>query len=161
MFCFPIEGVAKEVVTDAETVYDALTITDEILGLYIDVLDKAAPWKTFQQTLAELDKFRDDYSEESSLLIGTIKSLMSDGIDAYHTASKYIFRWCDEATPQLSTYVDLFRNDHTIDKAHRQKDILVEVLKRGITEMKTAQDGISQSSISFNGAAGHLTGKMH
>lgn len=160
-FCFPIEGIDKEVLADAETVSDALTITDEILGLYIDVLDQAVPWKTFRQTLAELEKFREDFSVDSSLLIGTIKSLMSNGIDAYYNASKYIFRWCDEATPLLSTYVELFRNDHTVEKAHTQKDILVEVLKMGITEMKTAQNAVSQSSISFNGAAGHLTGEQN
>lgn len=158
---FRFEGVDKEVLADAETVNDALTVTDEILGLYIDVLDRAVPWRTFQQTLAALDKYRDDYSEESSKLIGYIKSLMSKGIDEYHRASNYMFRWCDEATPLISTYVDLFRNDHTVAKAHTQKDIMVDVLERGVTEMKTAQDAISQSSISFNGAAGHLTGKTH
>lgn len=143
-------------IVDAEIANEALTTTDEVLGMYIEVLDRAVPWKAFEQTLAELDKYKSVYSEQSVSLIDDIKLLMKNAIDAYYKASELIFRWCDTATPLLAAYVELFK-DHTVEKAHTQKDLLVEILKKGITEMEAAQDEISQSSVSFNSATGSLT----
>lgn len=156
-FLFHIEGIKNAVLNDIETANNALTSTYDVLNIYIDVLQHAVPWDAFNRTLNELDKYQKDYSKQSAALIGHIKSLMSEGIDAYNDASKHILKWCDEATPLLTTYVDLFENDHTVEKAFTQKDILVVVLGKGVTEMKSAQAEIKQGSGSFNVAVGDLT----
>lgn len=141
---------------DGETTKAALKITDEALELYSKVLDSIVPWKAFNKTLVELDKYTDYYSQQSALLIGDIKVLMKNGIDAYYRATQLITGWCDTAIPLLTTYVDLF-NDHTVEKANAQKYLLVQVLSNGITQMTAAQASVATSASSFNGAIGRLT----
>lgn len=142
---------------DIQIAHKAITTTNEVLGMYMEVLDRAAPWKAFNQSLTELDAYRKDYSTESAWMLRDIRSLMDNGIDSYYHASKYILEWCDTAIPLLTSYVDLFRNDHTVEKAHTQKDLLVEVLAKGIKEMSSAQEEILEGSNSFNRAVGQLT----
>lgn len=156
-FSFYLEDVDGKVLVDIETANEALRTADDVLSLYIEVLDHALPWKEFKTTLSELEKNKKNYSRQSASLIGDIKLLMNNGIDAYYHASKFISGWCSSSTPLLTTYVELFRNDHTIEKAHTQKELLVEVLEKGVKEMKAAQDEIKRGSNSFNSAVGHLT----
>lgn len=143
-------------ILDIQTANKALKTSEDAIKLYSNVLDRVVPWKAFQQTLTKLDRYKEYYSPQSTQLIGEIKTLMNDGIDAYHRASKFVFKWSDVVIPLLSTYVELF-NEHTVDKAHTQKDLLVEVLTEGLIEMKAAQQAIAESSISFNQATGKLT----
>lgn len=151
-----LKDIAKQVIGQLKTATDALKSTDDAIKLYGDILDNILPWKAFNETLAELDKYKDEYSEKSGEIIGDIKSLMKDGVNAYYHASGYIFGWCDNATPLLQRFVNLF-NSASPHKAVEQKEILITVLTKGVDEMKSAQDSISDSSLSFNQATGKLT----
>lgn len=141
---------------DVKIANKALRTVNYAIRLYNNVLDRFVPWKAFQETVAELDEYKSEYSHRSRELVGEIKALMWKGINAYYLASKYIFKWTDAAIPLLTTYVALF-NNHTVQKAYTQKDLLVEVLNSGEREMKAAQQAISDSSINFNRATGELT----
>lgn len=141
---------------DLKTANKAVQTTDDAIKLYGKILDNILPWKAFNETLAELDKYKSDYSEKSAALIGDIKNLMKDGVNAYYHASEYIFGWCDLTTPILVKYQRLF-NEHNPHVVYKQKAILVDALTKGVGEMQAAQDSISKSSLSFNGATGKLT----
>lgn len=110
----------------------------------------------YSKVLTVLDKQKNDYSKQSAALVSEAKELMKDGIDAYHRASESIFGWCDEAISLLSAYVELF-NDPTAEKSSTRKDLLIQVLETGATEMKAAQDTIFQSVHTFNRASGKLS----
>lgn len=88
-----LNQVAAEAKLVIETVKTGIKTAHEALDLYDRVIDRVVPWKEFNETLVELDRFRKDYSIESAALIGEIKTLMMDGIDAYGAASQNVYEW--------------------------------------------------------------------
>lgn len=66
-----------------EVVKEGIETADKALTMYDRIVDRVIPWKTFNETLVELDKFRKDYSTESASIIGEVKTHMMNGIDAY------------------------------------------------------------------------------
>lgn len=74
-----------------EVVKQGIETADKALTMYDKIIDRVIPWRSFNETLVELDKFRKDYSVESAALIGDIKTLMMNGIDAYHAASQNVY----------------------------------------------------------------------
>lgn len=141
---------------EVKTATKAIKTVDDAIRLYSKVLDRVVPWKAFNETLIKLDKYKERYSKNSAALIGEIKALMKDGIDAYYRASEFIFSWSNAAIPLLITYVKLF-DDHTAEKADIQNKLLIEMLGKGVTELQAAQAAISESSMRFNIATGKLT----
>lgn len=130
--------------------------SSEALALYDRVLDQVVPWKEFNATLVELDNYRKDYSIESATLIGEIKTLMMDGIDAYVAASQSVYEWAGLVIPLLKAYLKLF-DCHNPKNAEGQKTILLKVLDQGLIKMLAAQEHLGRSSGSFNQATGRLT----
>lgn len=129
---------------------------NEAFSVYDRILDQVVPWKEFNETLIELDKYREDYSTESATLIGDIKTRMMNGIDAYAEASQSVYEWASLVVPLLKAYLTLF-DGYNPQKAHAQKTILLKILDEGMAKMNAAQDKLSISSSSFNSAAGKLT----
>lgn len=126
------------------------------LGLYNKVLDQIIPWKTFEDTVKELDRYSSEYSSESAQLVSEIKSLMNNAHDSYHGATQYIYEWCSSTIQFLGNYRQLF--DKRPSNAYEQlKAILIQVLDNGTKKMDAAQTKLLQSSASFNNAAGKLT----
>lgn len=126
------------------------------LTLYSEALDHVDPWQAFRQTLTQLDRYESLYSAEAASLIGKIKSSIQCGTDEYYFASIIISDWCGAINPLLTTYRDLFN-----DKAREQKDLLVEMLEKGMWDMSMAQNSIQRGSIDFNNAVGHLMALKH
>lgn len=139
-----------------EVVKKGVDTIDHALSMYDKLIDRIVPWKAFNETLAELDKFRKDYSTESAALIGETKTYMMNGIDAYFTASQNVYEWCGLVIPLLGVYIKLFTN-HNPAKAEGQKKLLVQVLEDGIERMNAAQEDLGKSASAFNSAAGKLT----
>lgn len=70
---------------------EGIKTADKALDLYNRHIDRIVPWKEFNETLVELDRFRGNYSVESAALIGDVKKLMMDGMDAYFAASQNVY----------------------------------------------------------------------
>lgn len=74
-------GTAKEGIENAGAVLD----------LYNNVLDRIVPWKEFEVTITELDKYRNDYSKESADVLGEIKTHMKNGMKLQFCPKTYDF----------------------------------------------------------------------
>lgn len=130
---------------------ESINAADKALDLYDSVMDQIIPWKEFNETLVELDKFRKDYSIESASLIGEIKTFVMAGMDAYFFASLDVYEFAGVAATYLKLYIKLFHN-YNGRRAEAQKDILLKVLGDGVTKMTAAQNQLVKSSASFNSA---------
>lgn len=126
------------------------------LDLYDSVLDRIIPWAEFNATLVELDRFRNDYSLQSALLISEIRTLMLHGMDAYYSASQNVYEWAGLAANYLALYIKLF-DHYSMEGAESQKQLLIDMLSDGVEKMSAAQDELARSSLSFNDIFGKLT----
>lgn len=139
-----------------KAIRDSATTAINAIDLYNSVIDRIVPWKEFNETLVELDKFRDDYTDESALLIAEIRTLMEHGIDAYFAASQSVYEWCGLAMSNLRLYIRLFELGGTA-AGTAQKTLLVNILNDGVEKMSAAQDSLGKSSQSFNRVFGKLS----
>lgn len=67
-----------EIVADktVEVVKNAIETADGALDLYNKYLDQVIPWQTFDETIKELSRFKQEYSQAASVLVGDIKTLL-------------------------------------------------------------------------------------
>ena len=144
-----------EIVADktVEVVKNAIETADGALDLYNKYLDQVIPWQTFDETIKELSRFKQEYSQAASVLVGDIKTLLMDS--QYFEATQTVYEWCGVATQLLAAYILLF-DEYNEKKASAQKDILIKVLDDGITKLNEAQKSLLVSSQSFNNASGKL-----
>ncbi|EEW4992618.1 hemolysin HlyE [Escherichia coli] len=138
-----------------EVVKNAIETADGALDLYNKYLDQVIPWQTFDETIKELSRFKQEYSQAASVLVGDIKTLLMDSQDKYFEATQTVYEWCGVATQLLAAYIFLF-DEYNEKKASAQKDILIKVLDDGITKLNEAQKSLLVSSQSFNNASGKL-----
>ncbi len=146
-----------EIVADktVEVVKNAIETADGALDPYNKYLDQVIPWQTFDETIKELSRFKQEYSQAASVLVGDIKTLLMDSQDKYFEVTKTVYEWCGVATQLLAAYIFLF-DEYNEKKASAQKDILIKVLDDGITKLNEAQKSLLVSSQSFNNASGKL-----
>lgn len=138
-----------------EVVKSAIETADGALDFYNKYLDQVIPWKTFDETIKELSRFKQEYSQEASVLVGDIKVLLMDSQDKYFEATQTVYEWCGVVTQLLSAYILLF-NEYNEKKASAQKDILIRILDDGVNKLNEAQKSLLASSQSFNNASGKL-----
>lgn len=138
-----------------ETVKTAIETADKALELYNKVLDQVIPWNTFNDTVKELNRFKEEYSQSASTLVGEIKTLLMNSQDKYFEATQVVYEWCGVTTPLLTAYLSLF-NQYDEKKALAQKATLIKVLDDGICKLEKAQQSLHASSQSFNSASGKL-----
>lgn len=143
-----------------ETAIKVIDVSSDTMDLFNEVIDQTVPWYTFETTLNELDRFRDDYSKKAAERVAEVRKYMSEGMTAYYLASKDVSDWCMVVEPMLQKYLDLFV-DMDKEKSAQQNGVLVKMLDGGIKEMEEAQQKLGNSSSSFNGAAGRLTALRH
>ncbi|WP_115443409.1 hemolysin HlyE, partial [Escherichia coli] len=138
-----------------EVVKNAIETADGALDLYNKHLDQVIPWQNFVENIKELSRFKQEYSQAASVLVGNIKTLLMDSQDKYFEATQTVYEWCGVATQLLAAYILLF-DEYNEKKASAQKDILIKVLDDGITKLNEAQKSLLVSSQSFNNASGKL-----
>ncbi|ELW1293274.1 hemolysin HlyE [Salmonella enterica] len=138
-----------------EVVKSAIETADGALDLYNKYLDQVIPWKTFDETIKELSRFKQEYSQAASVLVGDIKVLLMDSQDKYFEATQTVYEWCGVVTQLLSAYILLF-DEYNEKKASAQKDILIRILDDGVNKLNEAQKSLLASSQSFNNASGKL-----
>ncbi len=99
-----------EIVADktVEVVKNAIETADGALDLYNKYLDQVIPWQTFDETIKELSRFKQEYSQAASVLVGDIKTLLMDSQDKYFEATQTVYEWCGVATQLLAVYILLF-----------------------------------------------------
>lgn len=146
-----------EMFTDrtVEVVKSAIETADSALDLYNKYLDQVIPWQTFEETIKELSRFKQEYSQAASVLVGDIKALLMDSQDKYFEATQTVYEWCGVAKQLLTAYILLF-DEYNEKKASAQKDILIRVLDDGVKKLNEAQKSLQVSSQSFNTASGKL-----
>ncbi|MBW6100452.1 hemolysin E [Escherichia coli] len=44
----------------------------------INISIRSSPWQTFDETIKELSRFKQEYSQAASVLVGDIKTLLMD-----------------------------------------------------------------------------------
>lgn len=140
---------------------EGIATLDKGFELYNKILDKIVPWSELNKTITKLDKYRSDYSEEASALIGDVKTKMMDGMDAYTRATQSVYEWCGLAVRLLATYKILFTGQMNQGKFAASRTFLLQVLEDGIKKMTVGQKELGDSSASFNVAAGKLTQLNH
>lgn len=140
-----------------QTATSALKESKNSLGIFVKVLDQSIPWSTFEETINELNKNKEQYSSESSALVKSIKEKMKNSMDSYHAATNSIYSWCKKTTNLLSSYIQMFNNFNGKSSSEEQKNLLIQVLDHGIKMMTEAQNQLESSASSFNEAAGQLT----
>ncbi len=93
-----------EIVADktVEVVKNAIETADGALDLYNKYLDQVIPWQTFDETIKELSRFKQEYSQAASVLVGDIKTLLMDSQDKYFEATQTVYEWCGVATQLLA-----------------------------------------------------------
>lgn len=81
-----------EIVADktVEVVKNAIETADGALDLYNKYLDQVIPWQTFDETIKELSRFKQEYSQAASVLVGDIKTLLMDSQDKYFEATQTV-----------------------------------------------------------------------
>lgn len=132
----------------------SIDAADKALDLFNKAIDQIIPWSSFEETLAQLDKFRSDYSKEAATLVGEIQTLLLDAQNHYKKAVTSVYGWCDVAIDLIALYEDSLYNPETADM---QKEILLLVLGEGQTLIGEGLQSLNKCSLSFNGASGKLT----
>lgn len=144
-----------------EVAKEGIDAVDKALDLYNKIFDKIVPWEELNKTIAKLDQYRQDYSKEAAALIGTVKTLMLNGMDNYFSATQSVREWCQLTIPLLNAYLGLFTGEMNQGKFNAQRTLLLKVLNDGILKMEKAQKDLYTSSSSFNDASGKLTSLKH
>lgn len=139
-----------------ETVIESIEVAKEALVFYDRLVEQVIPWKDFNNTLFELDRFQKDYSTESALLISEIKTIMMNGMDEYFAASQDVYEFAGTIATHLKLYIKLF-NGHNARQAYAQKNLLLEIFDTGLEKLKSAQERLGKSSESFNIVFGQLS----
>lgn len=147
---------AAEVKAVIEITKEGIETINKALDLYNKVLDQIVPWKTYEETVKELDRFREDYSNEAGKLVGEVKTLIKNAEDNYFVATQSIYEWCGLTIKLLAIYLDLFEK-RTSKTYEAQRALLIKVLEDGLTKMSAGQAQLEQSSMNFNSVAGKLT----
>lgn len=140
---------------EAALVKEGIDIADKVLDLYNKIADNAISWKVYEDTLTNLDKYKDDYSKESGKLVGEVKTLIMNAKDSYHESVQTVFEWCSLTSKLLPVYNSLLKNPTDAD-IQSQKNIILKILDDGSTKMRNAQNVLAKCSVSFNDAAGRL-----
>lgn len=153
--CCHLEATAEAKLV-MHTVKRGIETANEALNLFEKLVEQVLPVKEFSESLNELDKFQNEYSTESAVLISEIKAHIFDGMNGYLLASQMIYEWTGIATMHLNLYASLF-NGYDARRAEAQKQLLIRMLDSGVVKMNEAQDQLGNSSMCFNSAAGRLT----
>lgn len=134
---------------------EGIDAVNSALGLFNKVLDQIIPWNTFEGTIKKLDRYREDYSNESAEIVGEIKASIADAVDKYFSATQCIYEWCSLASQLLTVYLQLFdERDEEIFQG--QKLFLIKILDDGAAKMSDGQTKLEDSTTSFNILKGKL-----
>ncbi|MDQ0015596.1 hemolysin E [Variovorax boronicumulans] len=137
-----------------EVVKGAIEAANSALDLYNRAVDQLIPWGKYEKIIKEIDRYKNDYSQKSSILVGEVKTLLLNAQDAYYASSQKIYQWCGLTRNLMPIYLNALDDPEKIDA---QKAIIVKVLDDGILQMGNSINELEKCSLSFNGMAGKLT----
>lgn len=128
-----------------DTSIKAIDEVSNIMSLYQKALN-GLPWKQLQNSLANLDRRKDEYSAAAGAIVAEIKYLMAKGVEAYKKSSSRIYDWSYYVVDRLKLYVALLFDDMDASYIREEKDLLIRVLENGIEIMRSAQQELAESS---------------
>lgn len=143
--------------SEIELTKQTLRSLNKALNLYSQVLDYFIPWKSYEQMVKDLNRFRDDYSVESAELIDEVKSLLMTAQDQYFAATLEIYGWCGGTVHLLTSYVKLFAGKNSKTYEAQRSPLLIHVLDNGVNKIRNGQRHLEQCSINFDSVSGKLT----
>jgi len=138
--------------SETELISEGVGLIKVVFDIFEKVVDNLIPWKTYEETIRQFDRYKNDYSNAAGALVGEIKALLLNAKDAYFTSSQEIYEWCGLAIPILHAYNNLLTNSDPVAISSR-KNLIVQVLNQGITKMTAAQAKLDAASLAFNGAS--------
>lgn len=147
----PTELTPKDVV---ELIDKSIKTAEEALDLYNKVVDQLVPWKTFEETITNIERYKDDYSKEAAELVGKTKTLLLDSQDKYYMSTQSIYRWCGLTIKIIPIFIKTL---DTSDQSDFQHKLIMKVLDDGIEKINDAIKLLGESSASFNLTSGNLT----
>lgn len=124
------------------------------LGFYNRELDQVVPWKMYERTVKDLDRY--EYSKESGQLVGEVKALMMDIQGNYFASTESVSEWCSLTTKLMAPYLDLF-NKSSAKTFEAQMMFFIKMLNDAAAKISAAQVTLEQSSVNFNNVAAKLT----
>lgn len=133
---------------------DSINAADKALDLYNKVVDQVVPWNAFEETIKEIERFKDEYSTEASTLVGETKTLLLDAQDKYFQSSQSVYRWCGLTLQLMPVFI---KSLDIPEQAETQRTIITKVLDDGIQKIEVAIDLLGKSSETFNKTSGKLT----
>lgn len=139
-------GSVNHAIDDAEKVFTA----------YENALNKLIPTNILNQKIGQFSSYRNEYSSESGVLVGQIKTSLQNSEDSYFSAMQSLTNWCGESTPLLEGYVELF-NDYDRERADAQKGLLLLVLSSGISNTNGVLSAISRIRVRLSDASDKLS----
>lgn len=140
-----ISTIANSGLEIAEEGIDALA---KSIDLYKTILDNEVPLK---QKFSEIGDYPSSYSRQAASLTREVNTKVTDGLNAVTTASSKASELCTDAVPTLNNLID------QIDQNDAQPAILIKLLDDGIQKLTAGQDGLADSSASFEAASGKLS----
>lgn len=100
-------------------------------------------WTEFNGTLVELDILQNECFTDGILLIGDIKTHLTEAVDAYSTASQSVDEWIGMVQPLLSIH-------NLAVKGSAHKKVLDKALNDGMPKLSSAQKELDTILLGFN-----------
>lgn len=151
----------NEAVANADELAVSGTITIDIkdVSKAIDLYNKiqVIPWETVDKFIEQLKETEQQYSEESSRIIGEVQTLLMDSMDQYKSSIKAVDFWCTTAAVLLQEFILLFPEITITGVATAQLSLFTAVLNEGQIVTTKAMKALELSSMTFNAAWGKLT----
>lgn len=137
-----IDFVVGTIVINIDSLFEALSLYDEMI-------DRAMPWKQFKESIADLDKFRNNFSTQNAVIIADIKVNILNAIDSHFHASQKVSECASFIASHLQLFIKFF-NDHDDKKADTQKRLLIEVLDSTVNGINATETELEKISSNFN-----------
>lgn len=150
-----IKGIKMTVITP-DQIKQALDAANQAIDIYERVVDKIIPWEQYNNTLQEIERYKDDYSEKSADLVGKTKTLLLNAQDAYFNSTQSLYQWCGVTQKLVPIFIDKL-NGTDAEQLATAKIILIKVLGEGIQKMDDSISALEASSSSFNEMKGELS----
>lgn len=134
-------------------------------SLYDNSIEKAVSKKEYVKMLDKLDSYRNKYTEYA-MKASEMKLFIISGIEEHMQTSQYFYEMASITVTHFELFIKLF-NNYNEKKVETQKQLIIDVLDRGVKQMNATDAELSKSLLNFEFAFSalsvfkqHITNKM-